>query len=92
MSTPLSANAGYAPRLEQTRTTPGVKIANSPEHNRGPASEARLHGAAETSAALLDSGAATLDQYDQHNNSQHSAHDLDDSSTVHVHINSSFPQ
>lgn len=91
MPTPLSSNAGYAPRLEHTLATPGVKNSEfSCPLVCGPASEACLHGAAETSAVLPDSSAATLDQYDQHNNSQHSAHDLDDSSAVQVHIDASF--
>jgi hypothetical protein len=41
-------------------------------------------------AALLDLGAATLDQNDQHNYDQHSAYDLNDGGTVHVQF--SFPQ
>jgi hypothetical protein len=41
-------------------------------------------------AALLDLGAATLDQNDQHDYNQRSAYDLNDGGTIHIQF--SFPQ
>jgi hypothetical protein len=79
------------PGLSETRATPGAKNGEtfSPQ-DCGPASKTRTFTAEpEQSTALLDSRAATLDQNDQHDDSQHAAYDLDRSN---AHIGSSFPQ
>jgi hypothetical protein len=41
-------------------------------------------------SVLLDPGATTLDQYDQHNHSQHARDNLDDRGRVHVKISLLF--